>query len=146
MATGDESRPAGRSFKEEHVRRYRATNGEDGYLWNGAPVLLITTTGRRSGEPRTTPLVFARDGDRYLAVASRKGADDHPQWYLNLTAEPQIDVQVLGDRFRAIARTAGPHEKPSLWQKMVDVWPDYDEYQARTERVIPLVIIEPIDA
>ena len=91
MATGDESRPAGRSFKEEHVRRYQATNGEDGYLWNGAPVLLITTTGRRSGEPRTTPLVFARDGDRYLVVASRKGADDHPQWYLNLTAVPGRD-------------------------------------------------------
>lgn len=146
MTAGDVSRPAGRSFKEEHVRRYRATNGEDGYLWNGAPVLLITTTGRRSGEPRTTPLVFARDNERYLVVASRKGADDHPQWYLNLTAEPQIDVQVLADRFPARARTAGEHEKPKLWQKMVDVLPDYDEYQAKTERVIPLVIIDRIDA
>ena len=142
MTGSEQPPPGGASFKEEHVRRYRATDGEDGYFWNGAPVLLLTTTGRRTGSQHTTPLLFGRDGDRYLIVASRKGADRHPQWYLNLDANPQVEVQVLGDRFAARARTADAHEKPALWRTMVDVWPDYDAYQTATERVIPLVIIE----
>lgn len=142
MTASDQPPPGGASFKEEHVRRYLATDGEDGYFWNGAPVLLLTTTGRRTGTQRTTPLLFGRDGDRYLIVASRKGADRHPQWYLNLDANPRVDVQVLGDRFEAVARTADTHEKPALWRMMVEVWPDYDTYQASTDRVIPLVIIE----
>jgi deazaflavin-dependent oxidoreductase (nitroreductase family) len=103
---------------------------------------LLTTTGISTGNRHTTPLLFGQDGDRYLAVASRKGADRHPQWYLNLEAFPNVDVQVLGDKFAAVARTASDREKPALWQKMLEVWPEYDDYQARTERVIPVVIVE----
>ncbi|MHB1582960.1 MAG: nitroreductase family deazaflavin-dependent oxidoreductase [Acidimicrobiales bacterium] len=130
-------------FGEEHVRRYRETNGEVGYLWNGVPILLLTTTGRRSGQPRTTPLIFGRDGDDYLVIASKGGAPEHPQWYRNLTADPNVELQVKGDVFAARARTAGPEEKPRLWEVMVDQWPNYDVYTTRTDRVIPLVVLAP---
>ena len=139
----DDGRQTGRrSLHQERVRRYQATNGREGAVWNGAPVLLLTTRGRRTGRLHTTPLVYGRDGERYLLVASRRGADEHPQWYRNLTEHPEIEVQVLDITFRAMARTATDDEKPGLWQKMVEVWPEYDDYQAKTERVIPLVIVE----
>jgi len=130
-------------FGEEHVRRYRETDGEVGYLWNGVPVLLLTTTGRRSGQPRTTPLIFGRDGDDYLVIASKGGAPEDPQWYRNLTADPNVELQVKADVFAASARTAGPEEKPRLWEIMVDQWPNYDVYTTRTDRVIPLVVLTP---
>ncbi len=133
-------RPAG--WQAEHARRYIDTNGADGHIWNGAPTLLLTTTGRRSGELRTTPLIYGKDGERYLVVASRGGADQHPQWYLNLVAEPNIEVQVGADRFRAHARPAAAEEKSVLWRTMTEVWPAYDNYQTRTSRAIPVVIIE----
>lgn len=130
-------------FGEEHVRRYRETNGEVGYLWNGVPILLLTTTGRRSGQPRTTPLIFGRDGDDYLVIASKGGAPEDPEWYRNLTADPNVELQVKGEVFAARARTAGPEEKPRLWEIMVDQWPNYDVYTTRTARVIPLVVLTP---
>ncbi|MET0559464.1 MAG: nitroreductase family deazaflavin-dependent oxidoreductase [Solirubrobacterales bacterium] len=129
-------------FGQEHVDRYRATDGAEGHDWNDTQTLLLTTTGRRSGEPRTTPLIYGRDGDSYLAVASKGGTDEPPAWYLNLSEEPQVEVQVKGDRFRAKARTAGPDEKPKLWETMVAEWPAYDEYQEKTSRQIPVVILE----
>lgn len=131
-------------FGPEHVRRYRETDGEVGYLWNGAPTLLLTTTGRRSGEERTTPLIFGRDGEDYVVVASQGGRPQHPGWYHNLTASPEVGVQVKGERFRARARTATPEERARLWPLMNGIWPHYDEYQARTERVIPVVVLEPL--
>lgn len=131
-------------FGEEHVRRYRETGGEVGYLWNGVPILLLTTTGRRSGRPRTTPLIFGRDGDDYLVIASKGGAPAHPQWYRNLTADPEVELQVKGEVFRARARTASPEEKPRLWEIMTDLWPNYDVYTTRTDRVIPLVVLTPV--
>jgi deazaflavin-dependent oxidoreductase (nitroreductase family) len=106
------------------------------------PTLLLTTTGQRSGRPHQIPLIYGRDGDRYLVVASRGGADQHPQWYRNLRAHPDVEVQVAAERFRARARTATPAEKPALWQVMTAIWPDYDAYQARTTRDIPVVILE----
>lgn len=127
----------------EHVRRYQETDGEVGYLWNGVPTLLLTTTGRRTGERRTTPLIFGRDGDDYLVVASMGGAPRHPAWYLNLTARPEAEVQVRADRLTVVARTAPDPDKPRLWQTMTEVWPNYDAYQARTERVIPVVVLSP---
>ena len=108
------------------------------------PTLLLTTTGRRTGEPYTTPLIYGTDGDRYLVVASRGGTHQHPQWYRNLLAHPEVAVQVKAERFRARARTARPEEKPALWQRMASIWPAYDEYQARTRRDIPVVILERI--
>ncbi len=126
----------------DHVRRYIATNGEDGHIWRGAPTLILTTLGRRSGKPRRLALIYGQDGDRYVVVASNGGAAQHPDWYLNLRANPEVQVQVQGDRFRATARTATPEEHQALWPRMVEIWPDYNTYQAKTGRQIPLVILE----
>ena len=131
-----------RPWFAEHVERYLATDGEDGHDWNGRPTLLLTTRGRRSGEAHTLPLIYGRDGDRLLIVASRGGASNHPSWYLNLLADPEVEVQVKGDRFHARAHPAGPDEKPRLWQTMTTVFPDYAVYQTRTDRQIPVVILE----
>jgi deazaflavin-dependent oxidoreductase (nitroreductase family) len=130
-------------FGPEHVKRYIETDGEEGHDWrNGAPVLLLTTTGRRSGEQRTTPLIYGRHGDDYLIVASKGGAPEPPAWYLNLTDDPEVHLQVKADRFRARARTATADEKPELWETMAEIWPDYDSYQTRTDREIPIVVLE----
>ncbi len=124
------------------MRRYIASGGKDGHLWEGVPTLLLTTTGRRSGQSRTTPLIYGRDGERYLVVASRGGAPKHPDWYENLVAHSEVHVQVMADRFKARARTATAAEKPTLWKTMTAIWPPYDEYQTRTPREIPVVILE----
>jgi deazaflavin-dependent oxidoreductase (nitroreductase family) len=129
-------------FGEEHVRRYRETGGEVGHIWNGVPTLLLTTTGRRSGEPRTTPLIYGRDGDAYVVVASKGGAPQHPAWYLNLSADPQVELQVADEVIPARARTATPEERGRLWQLMAAVWPSYDDYAQKTEREIPVVVLE----
>jgi deazaflavin-dependent oxidoreductase (nitroreductase family) len=130
---------------DDHVRRYRETDGEEGHLWNGAPSLLLTTTGRRSGEARTAPLIFARDGDDYLVVASVGGMPKHPAWYLNLRADPHAHIQVRGEHLDVVARTASDDEKPRLWAIVNETWPNYDMYQTRTDRVIPVVVLTPID-
>ncbi|RFU37791.1 nitroreductase family deazaflavin-dependent oxidoreductase [Actinomadura logoneensis] len=129
-------------FGKEHVKRYQETDGAEGHDWNGTVTLLLTTVGRKSGQERTTPLIYQEDGDDYVVVASKGGADDHPLWYKNLEADPQVKVQVRGDRFTARARTATPEERPRLWKKMVAVWPDYDEYTRKTDREIPVVVLE----
>jgi deazaflavin-dependent oxidoreductase (nitroreductase family) len=130
-------------FGKEHVDRYVATDGEEGHDWaRGAPVLILTTVGRRSGEARSTPLIYGRRADDCLVVASKGGAPAPPAWYLNLQANPEVTVQVKGDRFSARARTATAEEKPALWKIMTSIWPDYDEYQKKTEREIPVVVLE----
>jgi deazaflavin-dependent oxidoreductase (nitroreductase family) len=129
-------------FGQEHVDRYQETDGEEGYEWNDTTVLLLTTTGRKSGEQRTTPLIYREHGDAYLVVASKGGADEPPAWYLNLEADPSVQVQVKGDKFSARARTASADEKPDMWKSMTSTWPQYDEYQESTEREIPVVVLE----
>jgi deazaflavin-dependent oxidoreductase (nitroreductase family) len=130
-------------FGEEHVRRYRETGGEVGHIWKeGSTVLLLTTTGRRSGEPRTTPLIYAQDGDRYVIVASKGGAPEHPGWYRNLKKTPDVELQVEDQVFPAHARTASGEEREQLWRKANEVWPHYDEYAQRTDREIPVVVLE----
>jgi len=130
-------------FGQEHVERYRATDGAEGYNWQrGTTILLLTTRGRSSGSEHTTPLIFQPHGDAYLVVASKGGTDEPPDWYLNLKADPEVQVQVRGDVFRARARDATPEEQPELWRKMTAVWPDYDAYQEKTERRIPVVVLE----
>ena len=130
-------------FGKEHVQRYLATDGAEGYDWlKGTTILILTTTGRRSGRQHSTPLIFSHHGGDYLVVASKGGADEPPQWYLNLQANPHVQVQVKGDRFSAHARTATAQEKPQLWAAMAQVWPDYDEYQRRTDRDIPVVVLQ----
>lgn len=129
-------------FGQEHVDRYRATDGAEGHDWEGTQALLLTTTGRQSGESRTTPLIYAPRGDAFTIVASKGGADEPPAWYLNLSEDPAVEVQVKGDRFSARARTAGAEEKHEIWPTMVAEWPKYDEYQQSTEREIPVVVLE----
>jgi deazaflavin-dependent oxidoreductase (nitroreductase family) len=125
-----------------HVRRYVETEGRSGHRWHGVQTLLLTTRGRKTGKLRRTALIYGRDGDRYLVVASKGGAAAHPLWYRNLTADPQVQVQVGAERFTARARTASPEEKPRLWRLMAEIWPDYDRYQQRTSREIPVVVLE----
>jgi deazaflavin-dependent oxidoreductase (nitroreductase family) len=127
----------------DHVAAYRESAGEVGYLWNGVPTLLLTTIGRRSGEPRTSALIFTRDGDDYLVVASMGGAPVHPKWYLNLEANPAAEIQVRDQRIAVTARTATPEEMPRLWRIVADVWPNYNVYQERTQRAIPVVVLTP---
>jgi len=129
-------------FGEEHVKRYQETDGAEGHEWRGTTILLLTTTGRRSGEERTTPLIYQTHGDDYVVVASKGGAPQHPAWYLNLSADPNVTVQVLDERFKAKARTASGEEKPELWRIMTEAWPPYDEYQSKTDREIPVVVLE----
>ena len=130
-------------FGDEHVRRYRETGGEVGHEWReGSTILLLTTKGRKSGEPRTTPLIYAQDGDRYVIVASKGGAPEHPGWYLNLEKDPGVELQVKDDVFSARARTAEGEERERLWRKANEVWSHYDEYATKTDREIPVVVLE----
>jgi deazaflavin-dependent oxidoreductase (nitroreductase family) len=130
-------------FGDEHVKRYRETDGEVGHDWlNDSTVLILTTKGRRSGEPRHMPLIYRPYNGAHLVVASKGGWDKPPAWYLNLEENPEVEVQIKGDRFRARARTATPEEKPDMWRTMTAMWPDYDDYQASTEREIPVVVLE----
>jgi len=130
-------------LNEEHTKVYRETGGEAGYIWNGAPILLLTTTGRRSGQQRTTPLIFGQDRNDYLIVASMGGMPRHPWWYENLVANPEAEIQVKADTIPVTARTASSDEKPRLWRIMRDIWPSYDDYQTRTDREIPVVVLTP---
>ena len=129
-------------FGQEHVDRYQATDGEEGHDWQGTHTLLLTTTGRKSGEKRTTPLIYDPVGDAYAIVSSKGGADEPPAWYLNLQADPTVEVQVKADKFTARARTASEEEKAGIWPQMVKQWPAYDDYQAATDRPIPIVLLE----
>jgi len=130
-------------FGDEHVRRYRETGGEVGHVWReGSTILLLTTTGRKSGEPRTSPLIYAQDGDRYVIVASKGGAPEHPGWYENLAQDPNVELQVKDEVFPARARTAEGEERERLWRKANEVWRHYDEYQTKTDREIPVVVLE----
>ncbi len=130
-------------FGKEHVERYQETDGREGYEWeNGTTILLLHTKGAKSGKERVHPLIFReRDGD-YLIVASKGGDEDDPQWYKNIENDADVEVQIKGEKFSAKARTATPAEKPAMWQFMVDVWPDYSEYQQKTSRNIPVVVLE----
>ena len=130
-------------FGDAHVRRYRETGGQVGHIWrNGATILLLTTKGRTSGEERTVPLIYAQDGDRYVIIASKGGAPDHPGWYKNLDKSPDVELQVKDEVFRARARTASGDERAHLWRLANQVWPAYDDYAKRTPREIPVVVLE----
>jgi deazaflavin-dependent oxidoreductase (nitroreductase family) len=127
-------------FGQEHVRVYRETGGERGYHWRGTTILLLSTEGRSSGEERTTPLIHRTDGDRWVVVASKGGAPANPGWYENLRVNPDVTLQVRGDQIPVRASTAQGEERSRLWSLMTEVWPAYEDYQARTEREIPVVV------
>jgi len=126
----------------EHVRRYRETNGEEGYIWNGVTALIVTTKGRKSGEDRVIPIIFTQVDDVQVIIASKGGAPSHPAWYLNILDEPRVKVQIKGEEFDAIARTAESSERERLWAAACENWPAYDTYQSRTTRKIPVVVLE----
>ena len=130
-------------FGEEHVRRYRETGGEVGHDWKrGSKILLLTTKGRKSGEPRTTPLIYENVGDAYVVVASKGGAPEHPGWYANLAKTPEVELQVRDEVFPAHARVADGEERERLWTLAAQQWPAYDDYAKKTEREIPVVVLE----
>lgn len=127
----------------KHISRYVETSGRQGHQRWGVTNLLLTTRGRRSGKLRRTALIYGVDGDRYVLVASNGGSAGHPAWYLNLAAEPRVRVQVGSEAFEATASTAAGEERDRLWRLMADQWPDYDRYQRKTSREIPVVILTP---
>ena len=130
-------------FGEEHVRRYRETDGEEGHIWReGSTILLLTTVGRKSGRESTTPLIYGLDGDNPVIVASKGGAPEHPGWYRNLVKNPAAEVQILGETFPVRARDAEGEERERLWKQMNGIWKHYDEYQEKTDREIPVVVLE----
>jgi len=129
-------------FGAEHVRVYRETRGERGYHWRGTTILLLSTTGRSSGQERTTPLIHRTDGDRWVIVASKGGAPEHPGWFQNLQAHPEAKIEVRGEAVPARASVAEGEERERLWSLMAEVWPAYDDYQAKTDRKIPVVVLE----
>jgi deazaflavin-dependent oxidoreductase (nitroreductase family) len=128
-------------FGAKHVNTYRETNGEHGHTWRGTTILLLSTTGRQSGKERTTPLIYRSDGDRWVVVASKGGAPDHPSWYKNLQADPTAELQVKEELIPVQAETAQGEERERLWRLMTEDWPDYDRYQTKTDRQIPVVVL-----
>ena len=130
-------------FGPEHVRAYRETDGRRGYHWRGTTILLLSTRGRSSGEMRTTPLIHRTDGDRWVVVASKGGAPRNPGWFENLAADPDAEIELPGRRVPVRASVAEGDERARLWSLMTQVWPDYDSYQQRTEREIPVVVLSP---
>lgn len=128
-----------------HIEEYVASDGRNGQRWKGANTLLLTTRGRKTGKLRRSALIYGTAGDVYVVVASKGGAPAHPAWYLNLRDDPEVLVQVGPDVFRARSRTATGAERARLWSTMTGVWPAYDDYQAKTKREIPVVVLEPVE-
>lgn len=134
----------GRGAKKLHSSIYRAS---DGRVWGtmfGGSILLLNTTGRKSGQRRTTPLMYASDGEDLILIASNGGAPNHPAWYLNLMANPEATVEIGDSEIRVRAEEAHQAEKARLWQKMVEMYSGYDNYQRKTKREIPLLVLHPL--
>jgi deazaflavin-dependent oxidoreductase (nitroreductase family) len=138
----------------DHLRRYRESNGADGHRWDSklaggpgpVPTLLLTTTGRKSKRHLTLPLIYGRTPSGYAIVASKGGAPTHPAWFMNLHDDPKVEVQVAAEKFTARARVANGAERAALWKQMAAIYPPYDDYQRRTRREIPVVVLEPVPA
>ncbi len=135
----------------DHIKLYQE-DPEKAHMWDSTlgggigalPTLLLTTVGRKSGEPRPLPLIYKKVGDNYVIIASKGGAPAHPSWYLNLEAQPQCDVQVASQKMKATARVAEGDERKDLWGQLAEIYPPYDEYQERAgDRLIPVVVLEP---
>ena len=138
------ARPVIRAMSALNTWVYKLSGGRvGGRFLRGAPILLLTTRGRKSGQPRTTPLLYLADGSRVVVVGSQGGMPSHPLWYRNLVANPDVEVQTGRERRAMRARTASPDEKRALWPRLTDMYRDFDDYQKRTARDIPVVILEP---
>ena len=130
-------------FGDDHVRQYEATGGKVGHDWNDTSCLILHTVGRKSGQPRKFPLIYGRDGDDYVIIASKGGAPEHPGWYVNLVAQPEVAIQVWDRVIPVTARTGTAADKTRLWPMMAQQWPGYDTYQAKAGRDIPVVVLRP---
>ncbi|MEM7025041.1 MAG: nitroreductase family deazaflavin-dependent oxidoreductase [Pseudomonadota bacterium] len=136
----------------DHIRQYVGSGGAEGHMWDSTsvggpgllPTLLLTTRGRRSGKARVMPLIYGESNGSYVIVASKGGAPKHPAWYLNLVSEPDVDIQVATKRLTAKARTASGAERQRLWDQMVEIYPPYADYQNKTDREIPVVVLDPV--
>ena len=144
MANQEEIYDSPSSWVRKHIQDYVESDGREGHAWNGVHALLLTTRGRRTGKLRRTALIYGEDGEKYVIMASKGGHDFHPGWYLNLTKNPEVQLQVGAEKFAARARTASGAEREQLWALMAEIWPDYNKYQARTKRQIPVVVLERI--
>lgn len=146
-ATASELRrikPLLKLMSRTHTALFRASGGRLGRRFlRGAPVGLLTTTGRKSGAARTLPLIYLEDGERIVLVASQGGAVRHPVWYLNLDANPDVEFQIAGESRKYRARTGTTEEKASYWPRLCAIYRDYDDYQRRTDRSIPIVLLDP---
>ena len=132
----------GKPLSTLNIWTYRLSGGKIGGRFpSGAPVLLLTTVGRRSGRPRIAPLLYLQHDDELVVVASKAGMSHHPLWFLNLDANPEVEVEIGRTRSKMLARRASGEEKANLWPKLVALYRDYDNYQERTERDIPVVIL-----
>src|SRR2546421_12975703 len=128
----------------DQVELYEKTGGKEGAELTGQPCVILWTKGRNSGAVRKSPLMRIKDGDRYAVVASMGGAPKHPVWYHNVVADPHVSLQDGAELRDYTARVAEGEEKKEWWSKATEVWPDYDGYQAKTDRQIPLIILEPV--
>lgn len=147
MAQNKEIFDSPTGWVRDHIRTYVESDGEKGHDWRGVSTLLLTTCGRKSGKLRRTALIYGQAEGDYLLVASNGGADQHPLWYLNLSANPEVELQVGAEKFTAHARTANAAEKARLWPIMSKLFPNYDAYQqkaGKAGRDIPLVIVSPV--
>lgn len=134
--------PTGDSWIAEHVKQYVDSGGKEGHFWQpGVPTLLLTTRGKKSGTARRTALIYGKDGDDYVVMASYAGAPAHPDWYFNLDADSEVVIQVGEEIMTGTARTVSDADRERVWKVMTDIWPDYDEYATKTDRTIPLVAI-----
>ena len=143
------------NWAKEHVQRYQQSNGADGHIWDGLdgaarfkgafPTLLLTTKGRKTKKEHTTPLIYGRDKENYVVIASQGGRPNHPGWYWNLEQNPRVKLQVINDIFYATAETVTGVERGRLWKKMIKIYPPYEDYRIKAlkTRDIPLVIFYP---
>lgn len=129
----------------EQTRTYLASGGSEGHDSDGVHMLILATTGRKSAQPRRTCLIYGTSGNDYVLVASKAGADKHPDWFINLQHDPSVGVQVGPRRFTARAQVASQAERESLWPMMARIFPLYDEYVQKTDRQIPIVLLTPQD-
>jgi deazaflavin-dependent oxidoreductase (nitroreductase family) len=146
MSTDSDYLPGASQWANDQVRTYEATDGAKAWDLRGVPVIILTTRGRKTGALRKAPLMRVSDGEKYAVVASRGGAPEHPVWYLNLLADPVVTLQDKAVKKQYRAHTATGDERDEWWARAAAVWPDYDTYQSKTDREIPIVILEPIES
>lgn len=130
-------------FMKDHIKRYLATDGEDGHLMNGFPCLVLTTTGKKSGEKRQAAVIYGKSGKSHVIIASKGGSDTPPAWFVNLQATPRAHIQVKADKFDVKMRVAEGVERQQLWEMMTKIFPDYLDYQKKTARQIAVVVLDP---